>query len=54
LIGGLWIAQGFGVAKGSPMTGHSQWAWIGGALVVTGLGLVVWGVLVRNHTEADR
>ncbi len=53
LIGGLWFAQGVGVAKGSPMTGHSQWAWIGGAAVVLGVGLIVWAVLARKRTPPD-
>ena len=39
LVGALWFAQGVGVAKGSPMTGHAQWAWIGGLGIVIGLGL---------------
>jgi hypothetical protein len=46
-IGALWFAQGIGAAKGSPMTGHSPWAWIGALVVVGGLGLIVWGLLTR-------
>ena len=52
LIGGLWFLQGIGVAKGSPMTGHSQWAWIGGAGVLLGVGLIIWAILVRNRPES--
>lgn len=43
LIGALWIAQGVGVAEGSPMTGHAIWAYLGAAVIVGGLGLVAAG-----------
>jgi len=43
LIGILWIAQGVGVAEGSPMTGHGIWAFLGAALIAGGLGLVAAG-----------
>ena len=49
LIGALWFAQGIGTAKGSPMTGHAQWAWIGGALVVIGLVLILWAVATLSE-----
>jgi LPXTG-motif cell wall-anchored protein len=52
LVGALWFAQGVGVAKGSPMTGHAQWAWIGGLGIVVGLGLILWAVLSRRRPES--
>jgi len=44
LIGGLWIFQGIGVAKGSPMTGHPLYSYLGAAVVVGGVALVVSGL----------
>lgn len=49
LIGALWFAQGVGVAKGSPMTGHAQWAWIGGLSVAIGVALIIWAMARRPH-----
>jgi hypothetical protein len=43
LVGALWIAQGVGVAQGSPMTDHAIWAYLGAAVIVGGLGLVAAG-----------
>jgi hypothetical protein len=51
LIGALWFAQGIGTAKGSPMTGHAVWAWIGGMGVVLGLALVLWAVVTRPRSD---
>ncbi|MEC3917783.1 hypothetical protein [Nocardia sp. CDC160] len=42
LVGVIWIVQGLGSLHGSPMTGHSEWSWAGGVLVVVGVGLLVW------------
>ena len=44
LVGVLFLFQGIGVVPGSFMTGRSEWALIGAALVV-GAGAVLW--LVR-------
>lgn len=44
LIGALWIAQGVGVAKGSPMTGHAVYAVLGAVVVAVGIWLVAAGV----------
>ena len=49
LMGALWFAQGIGVAKGSPMTNRAEWAWIGGAMVIVGIGLLVWAVVVATE-----
>lgn len=41
LVGALWIGQGTGNVHGSPMTGHSQWTYLGIVLIVVGiLGIV--------------
>jgi hypothetical protein len=48
LVGGLWIAQGVGAAKGSPMTGHSGYAFLGAAVVAGGVGLLVWAARLRG------
>jgi len=37
LVGLLWIGQGMGMVAGSPMSGQSMWAIVGGVLVVGGL-----------------
>jgi hypothetical protein len=42
LVGGVWILQGIKVILGSPMTGHSQWVYIGGVVVVIGIGLLAF------------
>ncbi|MFJ9365988.1 hypothetical protein ACIRRA_16440 [Nocardia sp. NPDC101769] len=42
IVGVIWIAQGAGSLHGSPMTGHSEWSYLGGALVVVGAGLLLW------------
>jgi hypothetical protein len=37
LIGLVWMGQGLGYVKGSVMTGHMQWFWIGlGCIVAAG------------------
>lgn len=52
VLGGIWIAQGIDVLKGSPMTGVSFWAWAGVVLVIGGIGMIGWDVarLVRRRT----
>jgi hypothetical protein len=42
LAGGTFFLQGIGVLPGSYMTGDPTWAWIGGGLVIGGIGLVAW------------
>jgi multisubunit Na+/H+ antiporter MnhG subunit len=36
LVGVIWIVQGVGWLKGSFMTGHLLWTWIGLVLLVVG------------------
>ena len=47
LVGALWIAQGVGAAKGSPMTGHPFYSFLGAGVVVVGAWLIVSGVRRR-------
>ncbi|MVU78412.1 hypothetical protein GPX89_14300 [Nocardia sp. ET3-3] len=42
VVGVIWIVQGLGSLHGSPMTGHSEWSYAGGVLVVLGAGLLLW------------
>ncbi len=41
LIGGLWTAQGLGLAGGSPMTGEAVWAIVGPAIAGFGIALLI-------------
>jgi hypothetical protein len=40
VVGGVWVLQGIGVAKGSVMTGSMLWAVLGAACLVAG-GIVL-------------
>jgi hypothetical protein len=51
LIGGLWVAQGTDILKGSAMTGHGSWAAAGLVAGLVGAILIVWDVLL--HRRAD-
>ena len=49
-VGGLWIAQGVGLARGSFMTDQSQYTVLGIVVVLVGLGLLAWAAaLVRRR-----
>ena len=41
-VGVVFIGQGLNAIKGSSMTGHSGYAWLGAVVVVIGVGLVVF------------
>jgi len=47
LAGGVFAGQGLGYIPGSVMTGDMRWFWIGGAMVVGGLGLAAATVIYR-------
>jgi hypothetical protein len=47
LVGGVFAGQGLGYIPGSFMTGKMEWFWIGGAIVVGGLALLVATFLPR-------
>ena len=42
LVSAVWIAQGTNVLHGSGMSGHGEWAVIGGIVAAVGLGLLAW------------
>jgi hypothetical protein len=44
LIGLVWIGQGFGLVKGSFMTGNTMWAWIGIAVAIVGAAVAALGI----------
>jgi len=48
LVGAVWIAQGTDALHGSGMSGQTQWAVIGGVVVVVGLALLVWAWRIRQ------
>ena len=47
-IGAVWIAQGTDVVHGSGMSGHGQWAVIGGVVALIGLVLLAWACRIRS------
>ena len=52
VVGVVWIAQGSGAMHGSGMSGHGQFALLGGAVIIVGLALLAWAVLIRRRTNA--
>jgi LPXTG-motif cell wall-anchored protein len=48
LVGGVWLLQGLNVLLGSVMSGQSQWTVIGAALLVVGIGLLVFANRRKN------
>jgi hypothetical protein len=40
LVGAVFAGQGLGYVPGSIMTGDIKWFWIGGAMVIVGLGVL--------------
>jgi hypothetical protein len=48
LIGGIWLAQGLDLLKGSPMTGVGFWAGAGAVVAVAGVVLLVWDLRRRR------
>jgi hypothetical protein len=51
LTGVVWIGQGVGLVHGSFMTGATQWALLGGAALIVGLGLLSLGRHSRRNAE---
>jgi len=45
LAGAVFAGQGLGFIPGSYMTGDIKWFWIGSAMVVVGLAIVIAGLL---------
>ncbi len=44
VVGVVWILQGLDLLKGSFMTGHAFWAWMGAVAVLLGIPLVLRGM----------
>jgi len=42
LLGLVWVGQGFGLIKGSFMTGSGLWAGIGSVLVAASVAALIW------------
>ncbi len=49
VLGVVWIAQGSGAMPGSGMSGHGQFALLGGAAVIVGLALLARAALIRRR-----
>jgi len=47
LAGAVFAGQGLGYIPGSVMTGDMRWFWIGGAMVLGGLGLAAATLIFR-------
>jgi len=41
VLGALWVGQGLGYLPGSVMSGVRLWFWVGAALVLVGLALLL-------------
>lgn len=52
VIGGVWIAQGVGVLKGSMMSGHGQYAVLGAVVAVAGVACLGWAWRSRGRRDA--
>jgi len=48
LVGALWVGQGTNRIHGSTMSGHAQWAVIGGVMIGLGVALLVWAWSARS------
>ena len=44
VVGVVWILQGLDVLKGSFMTGHAFWAWMGALAALLGMPLILRGI----------
>ena len=52
LVGLIWILQGIGVIQGSGMSGHGQYAVLGGIVEAIGVGLLYVGTRRRRADVA--
>jgi protein-S-isoprenylcysteine O-methyltransferase Ste14 len=52
LVGAVWIGQGTNAIHGSAMSGHGQWAVIGGVVIAIGFALLVWAWRIRKREMA--
>jgi hypothetical protein len=51
VLGGLWTLQGLDILTDSKMSGKQPWTFIGGALALVGLIMVVIGERVRSRSK---
>ncbi|WP_328832373.1 hypothetical protein OHT77_34870 [Streptomyces sp. NBC_00252] len=54
VLGAVWIAQGVGAMNGSAMSGHGQYAVLGGVVALVGLFLLVRAWQIRNRDIHQR
>ncbi|MGW3310425.1 hypothetical protein ACWDG9_27970 [Streptomyces sp. NPDC001073] len=54
VLGAVWIAQGIGAMNGSAMSGHGQYAVLGGVVALVGLFLLVRAWQIRNRDAHQR
>ncbi|MFE2888153.1 hypothetical protein ACUXZZ_34195 [Streptomyces graminifolii] len=54
VLGAVWIAQGVGAMNGSAMSGHGQYAVLGGVVALVGLFLLVRAWQIRNRDVRQR
>lgn len=47
LVGAVFFVQGLNVIHGSTMSGHAQWAVIGGVMFAAGVALLAWAWRLR-------
>jgi hypothetical protein len=45
-VGAVWIGQGTNHIRGSFMTGHRSYAFLGGVLIVFGAAFLVWALVL--------
>ncbi len=50
LMGGVWILQGLNVLQVGFMAGHMEYAYLGAAVAVVGIGLLIVGNRRRRGT----
>ena len=49
LVGAVWVLQGTNVLAGSAMSGQNRWVFIGGALAIIGIVLIIVGARIKKR-----
>ncbi|MEU8656326.1 hypothetical protein [Actinoplanes philippinensis] len=52
VLGGVWTLQGLDYLGDSLMSGRTVWAAVGGALIVVGLLLIIFGMRRRSRGQS--
>ena len=47
-VGAVLCTQGVGALRGSAMTGHPAWSFLGAFLVVVGVAFIGWAARIRK------